>query len=89
MTVELLEQISKQTFETVLLVGGPVLLGSLVIGVLISFFQAMTQLQEVTITFVPKIVGVFLILLVAMPWMVKVMVSFTRNIFQNIPMYIR
>jgi flagellar biosynthetic protein FliQ len=89
MTTELLQQISKQTFETALMVGGPVLIGSLIIGVLISFFQAMTQLQEVTITFVPKIVVVFVILLLAMPWMVKVMVAFTRNIFENIPLYVR
>lgn len=89
MTVELLEQVSKQTFETVLLVGGPVLLASLVVGILVSFFQAMTQLQEATITFVPKLIAVFLTLLLALPWMVKVMVAFTRNIFQNIPLYVR
>ncbi|TAN44319.1 MAG: flagellar biosynthesis protein FliQ [Nitrospirae bacterium] len=89
MTVELLQQISKQTFETVLMVGGPVLVASLVIGILISFFQAMTQLQEATITFVPKIIAVFLTLLIALPWMVKIMVSFTRNIFENIPLYVR
>ncbi|MBF0328293.1 MAG: flagellar biosynthesis protein FliQ [Nitrospirae bacterium] len=89
MTVELLQQISKQTFETVLMVGGPVLVASLVIGIVISFFQAMTQLQEATITFVPKIIAVFLTLLVSLPWMVKIMVSFTRNIFENIPLYVR
>lgn len=89
MTVELLQQISKQTFETVLMVGGPVLIASLVVGIVISFFQAMTQLQEATITFVPKIIAVFLTLLIALPWMVKVMVSFTKDIFQNIPLYVR
>lgn len=89
MTTELLVQISKQTFETVLMVGAPVLLVSLVVGVSVSLFQAMTQLQEMTITFVPKIVAVFLTLLVAAPWMVKVMVAFTRSIFENIPFYVR
>lgn len=89
MTVELLSQISKQTFETILLVGGPVLLVSLIVGVLISIFQAVTQLQEMTMTFVPKIVAVFLTLLVALPWMVRVLVSFTRSIFENIPQYVR
>lgn len=89
MTTELLNQISKQTFETLLLVGGPVLLVSLIIGVLISIFQAITQLQEMTMTFVPKIIAVFITLLVALPWMVKVMVGFTRSIFENIPMYVR
>lgn len=89
MTTELLNQVSRQTFETILLVGGPVLLVSLIIGVLISIFQAITQLQEMTMTFVPKIIAVFITLLVALPWMVKVLVGFTRSIFENIPMYVR
>lgn len=89
MTMELLNQVSRQTFETILLVGGPPLIVSLVIGILISLFQAITQLQEMTISFIPKILAVFLTLLVGLPWMVKVMVSFTRSIFEAIPMYVR
>lgn len=89
MTTELLNQISRQTFETILLVGGPVLLVSLIIGVLISIFQAITQLQEITMTFVPKIIAVLITLLIALPWMVNVLVGFTRSIFENIPMYVR
>jgi flagellar biosynthesis protein FliQ len=89
MTVELLNQVSRQTFETVLLVGGPTLLVSLIIGVLISIFQAITQLQEVTLTFVPKIVAVFITLLVTLPWTVKVLVDFTRAIYENIPVYVK
>lgn len=89
MTTELLSQVSRQTFETILLVGGPVLLVSLVVGVLISLFQAVTQLQEMTITFVPKIVAVFVTLLLMLPFMTKVMVGFTRNIFESIPLYVR
>ena len=89
MTAELLNQLARQTFETILLVGGPVLIVSLVVGVLISLFQAVTQLQEMTISFVPKIIAVFLTLLVALPWMVKILVNFTRSIFENIPQYVR
>jgi len=89
MTIELLNQISRQTFTTILLVGGPVLLVSLVIGLMISLFQAVTSLQEITMTFVPKIIAVFLTLLVALPWMVKVLVGFTVSIFNNIPLYVR
>ena len=89
MTVELLNQMSRQTFETVLLVGGPTLIVSLVIGVLISIFQAITQLQEVTLTFVPKIIAVFVTLLITLPWTVKVLVSFTRAIYENLPVYVR
>ncbi|MGO9016510.1 MAG: flagellar biosynthesis protein FliQ [Dissulfurispiraceae bacterium] len=89
MTIELLNQISRQTFTTILLVGGPILLVSLVVGLMISLFQAVTQLQEMTLTFVPKIIAVFLTLLIALPWMVKVLVGFTRSIFGNITLYVR
>ncbi len=89
MSIELLTQLSRQSFETILLVGGPVLLVSLVIGLMISVFQSITQLQEMTITFVPKIIAVFITLVIALPWMVKVMVGFTRSIFENIPLYVK
>jgi flagellar biosynthetic protein FliQ len=89
MTVELLSQISQQTIETVLLVGGPTLIVSLVIGVLISIFQAITQLQEVTLTFIPKIIAVFITLLLTLPWTVNIMVGFTRALYENIPLYVK
>lgn len=81
--------VSRQTFETMLLVGGPALLVSLVVGVLISFFQAITQLQEMTMTFVPKIIAVFVTLLLTLPFMVKVMIGFTRGLYESIPLYVR
>jgi len=89
LTVELLNQISRQAFETILFVGGPLLLVSLVVGLFIAFFQSITQLQEMTLTFVPKILAVFLAIFIGLPWMLKVLVSFTRNLFENIPMYVR
>jgi flagellar biosynthetic protein FliQ len=89
MTAELLNQISRQTFETILLVGGPVLMVSLVVGIFISLFQAVTQLQEMTMTFVPKIIAVFVTLLIGLPWMIKILTGFTKNIFENIPLYVR
>ncbi len=89
MTVEVLNQVSRQTFETMLFVGGPILLVSLVVGVLISLFQAVTQLQEMTMTFVPKIVAVLLTILLMLPFIVKVMVGFTRGLYESIPLYVR
>ncbi|ACI21424.1 MULTISPECIES: flagellar biosynthesis protein FliQ [Thermodesulfovibrio] len=89
MTVEFLNYISKQTFETILLVGGPVLLVSLLVGLIIGLFQAITQLQEMTISFVPKVIAVFLTLLLTIPWMVNIMTKFTRGIFENLPMYVK
>lgn len=89
MTVELIKQISTEVFKTVLLASGPVLFVSLLVGVLISFIQAITQLQEFTITFVPKIIAVFLCLLFFMPWITNILLDFTRNIINNIPVYIK
>lgn len=89
MTTELLSQISRQTFETILFIAGPLLLVSLVIGLFIAFFQSITQLQEMTLTFVPKIIAVFLAIFIGLPWMLKVLIGFTRNLFENIPMYVR
>ncbi|MCS7202888.1 MAG: flagellar biosynthesis protein FliQ [Thermodesulfovibrio sp.] len=89
MTVEFLNYISKQTFETILLVGGPVLLVSLLVGLIIGLFQAITQLQEMTISFVPKVIAVFLTLLLILPWIVNIMTKFTRGIFENLPIYVR
>jgi len=89
MTVEFINYISKQTFETILLVGGPVLLVSLLVGLIIGLFQAITQLQEMTISFVPKVIAVFLTLLLTIPWMVNIMTKFTRGIFENLPLYVK
>ncbi|MCX8070505.1 MAG: flagellar biosynthesis protein FliQ [Thermodesulfovibrionales bacterium] len=89
MTAELLEQLSRQTFETIILVGGPVLIVSLVVGITISLFQAITQLQEMTIAFIPKIIAIFATVFLALPWMINVMIKFTKGIIENIPTYVR
>ena len=67
----------------------PMLGLGLIAGLTISVFQAVTQIQEMTLTFVPKIICVFLGLLFAAPWMLEKLISFTSNILENIPMYIR
>ena len=56
---------------------------------LVSVFQAVTQIQEMTLVFVPKIVGVMITVVIVLPWMINLLVSFTHNLFTNIPMYIR
>jgi flagellar biosynthetic protein FliQ len=61
----------------------------LVVGLMISIFQAVTQVQEMTLAFVPKIIAVMLALLFAAPWMIDMLVSFTHNLFSNIPNYIK
>lgn len=87
MTQEFILTICQEAMKLLLLEIMPVLGVALVIGLLISLFQAATQLQEMTLTFVPKIIAVFLTLLFLMPWMLGMMLDFTRNIFINIPNY--
>ncbi|MBI4688384.1 MAG: flagellar biosynthesis protein FliQ [Nitrospirae bacterium] len=89
MTVEFVKAISGEVFKTVLLVSGPMLLVSLLVGLIISFFQAITQIQEFTLTFVPKILAVFLCLFLFLPWIASTLMTFTINIIEKIPVYIK
>ena len=84
MTTELVNQIARQAMETTLLVSSPILLVSLGIGLIIALFQAITSIQEMTLTFVPKIIAVFLSILLLLPWMIRVLVEFTLGIFSHI-----
>ncbi len=70
---------------TAMYVGGPLLLTALVVGTLISILQAVTQVQEMTLVFVPKILCVFAVLMLAGGWMLRMAVSFGTQMFQSIP----
>ncbi|RMH51160.1 MAG: flagellar biosynthetic protein FliQ [Zetaproteobacteria bacterium] len=85
MTPDTIVHLGSEALKMVLLISAPMLLTGLVVGVLISLFQAVTQIQEMTLTFVPKIIVVFVTMIVAGPWMVTTMVDFTRRIFALIP----
>ncbi len=85
MTPETVATIGKEAIETVLLISAPMLAFGLVVGIMISIFQAATQIQEMTLTFVPKIVAVFIALLIFSPWMMQTMIEFTREMFLHIP----
>lgn len=89
MTPEFVTSMGKDTIEVILMVSGPILLVGMVVGLLISLFQAVTQIQEMTLSFVPKILAVFVALLVLSPWLMDVMIRFTSKIFINIPQYVR
>jgi flagellar biosynthesis protein FliQ len=89
MTAEFIVGIMAETIKVTLLISAPALLVGLVIGVGVSLFQAVTQIQEMTLVFVPKIVGVMITVVIVLPWMINLLVSFTHNLFANIPMYIR
>ncbi len=84
MTPEMAIDICRKAVQTVLLGAAPMLLAGLIIGLLISIFQAATQINEQTMTFVPKIVAVFLTMLIFAPWLIKLLTVFTIGIFEAI-----
>ena len=81
MTPELVVQLARRAFETTLLLSAPLLLFSLVVGLVISIFQAVTSINEVTLTFVPKIIAVMIAMIIFFPWMMSYLSDFTREIF--------
>lgn len=89
MTEAMVLGLARQAVELTLLISMPMLLAGLVVGLLISIFQAVTQIQEMTLTFVPKIVAVFLALLVSFPWMMHKLLSFTQHLILDLPGYIK
>ncbi|EXI81439.1 flagellar biosynthesis protein FliQ [Candidatus Accumulibacter phosphatis] len=88
MTPELVMDIGRQAVEMTLLLAAPLLLAALLIGLIVSVFQAATQINEQTLSFIPKLVGVFLILLLAGPWMLGLMVDYVRRLFESIPLLV-
>ncbi len=88
MTEQMIVEIGTQALETAAMVASPMLIGALVIGLCISVLQAITQINEATLTFIPKIAVVGLIMVIAAPWMLDVVSKFTINLYQNIPDYV-
>lgn len=85
MSEQFVIHIAREAFLTILMVAGPVLAVALLVGILVSVFQAATSIQEFTLTFVPKIVAVFLVLVVTTPWIINLLVTFTEKVFSYIP----
>ena len=89
MTDSLVIQLLQQLLTTATLLAGPLLLVSLFVGVAISLLQAITQIQDMTLTFVPKLIALALTLLLLGSWMLEHAVIFTEILYKNIPMYLR
>lgn len=89
MTPELFMDLATRTLQTALLLAAPPLLAGLVVGACISIFQAMTQMQEQTLALVPKILAVVAALLLCLPWMLDVLLTFTTTLFTQLPHYVR
>ncbi|NNG22620.1 flagellar biosynthesis protein FliQ [Telluria aromaticivorans] len=85
MTPETVMTMGRNAMEVTLMVSAPLLLVALIIGLIISIFQAATQINEATLSFIPKLVGIFVALVVAGPWMLSVMLDYMRQVFTGIP----
>ena len=89
MTSEFITGFFMEAIQTAMMLAGPMLLVGLVVGILVSIFQAATSINEMTMVFVPKMLGVALALLVFFPWMLRIIIDFTSKLFINLPMYVR
>ena len=88
MTPGIVMEIGRQAIEVTLLIATPMLVTALVVGLIISIFQAATQLNESTLQFVPKLVAMFVVLLLAGPWMLQYLIDYIQRLFGSIPQLI-
>jgi flagellar biosynthetic protein FliQ len=80
--------LGRQAIEVALMLAAPLLLSALAIGLIVSIFQAATQITEATLSFIPKLVGTFLVLALAGPWMLSMFVDYIRQLLERIPQLI-
>ncbi len=85
MTPELIMSMGRQAIEVTLMVAAPLLLTALVIGLVVSIFQAATQINEATLSFIPKLLGIFIVLILAGHWMLSTLINYLRIILTSIP----
>ncbi len=85
MTPEAVVTIGQQAVEMTLMISAPLLLSALVIGLVVSVFQAATQINEMTLSFIPKLLGIFLVLIFTGPWMISMLVDYIQRLYGNIP----
>ncbi len=85
MTPTVVVELGRQALETALLVAAPMFIAALGTGLVVSIFQAATQINEMTLTFVPKLIVIFLALLLAGPWMLALMTDYMRRLYESIP----
>jgi len=89
MTPEFITSFFVEAIQTAIFLAMPMLLAGLIVGLIVSMFQAATQINEMTLVFIPKMLAVGFALLIFFPWMLQLMIDFTQNVFSNIPMYAR
>ncbi|OOG26199.1 flagellar biosynthetic protein FliQ [Thioalkalivibrio denitrificans] len=85
MTPETVMEVARQALLVIIMLSAPVLLTALAIGLAIGMIQAATQIQEMTLSFIPKLLGMFVALLIAGSWMLDLVVNFTLRLYENVP----
>ena len=78
-------EVTNQAVKVTMMLAAPMLIGALLVGILVSLFQAVTQINEQTLSFIPKIVVIVMALVILSPWMMETMTSFTHDLYSNIP----
>ncbi|MGE5085967.1 MAG: flagellar biosynthesis protein FliQ [Bacillota bacterium] len=89
MTEELVIKLGQDALRTTAMLAAPLLISTLVVGLAVSIFQALTQINEATLTFIPKMIVVAVVFVLAGPWMMDVMSTYTSTLFDNIPAMVR
>jgi len=89
MSQQLVIDLGRETLMIAILLAAPLLGASLIMGIIISIFQAVTQIHEMTLTFIPKIAAVTIVLIILMPWMLSIIVNFTVKLLASLPNYAR
>jgi len=89
MTPEFVITLGREAMRMAFLIAAPPLIAALVVGLLVSIFQAVTQIQEMTLAIIPKMVAVLVALMIAFPWLLETLTSYTINVFKMVPTVLR
>lgn len=85
MTPELVLTVAEKALTLIVMITAPLLMSSLAVGLLVAMFQAATQINEMTLTFIPKLIVMVLVIMIAGDWMIQILMSFTIQLFHDIP----
>jgi flagellar biosynthesis protein FliQ len=89
MNQEIILKLAKDTLQITLLISGPLLVVSLVVGILVSIAQVVTSIQDMTLSFVPRVIAVFVTFLLVLPWMLSTLLSFTAQLYGHLERFAR
>jgi flagellar biosynthetic protein FliQ len=89
MTEDIVLSLGRDAIWTTVALAAPLLIASLVVGLVVSIFQAVTQINEATLTFIPKMLAIVVVMVILAPWMTQMLTSYTTDLFTSLPNYVR